>query len=131
MKERFLNVLKWFFIILGVLFLFQMLILSGIFIGFNSIKEPDIKIKPSDMKLKEIQPVVDYAEKYRSENNSYPDKIDIKIKHGTYKYETSNNSNCYKIEHIYKDIKKEYECCTLNSENSNSKSESFSQTTIK
>ena len=40
MKERFLNFIKWFFIVLGVLFLMQLLILSGIFIGFNTIKEP-------------------------------------------------------------------------------------------
>ena len=46
--------------------------------------------------LKEIQSIVDYAEKYRSENNKYPDSVDIKIKKGEYNYETSNNSNCYK-----------------------------------
>ena len=36
MKERFLNVLKWFFIILGVLFLMQILLVAGAFIGLSS-----------------------------------------------------------------------------------------------
>ena len=128
MKERFLNVLKWFFIILGVLFLIQMLILSGIFIGFNTIKEADIK--PVDIKLKEIQPIVDYAENYRNEHKKYPDTVDVKIKRGEYKYETSNNAKCYEIEYTDKKVKKEYGCCRENNDYSNSKSESFSQTTI-
>ena len=129
MKERFLNIVKWFFIILGVLFLLQLLLLSGIFIGFNSIKEPDIKIKPVNANSKEIQPVVDYVEKYRTENNKYPDNVDVKIKKGEYKYETSNNSNCYKIIYTNKKTEKTYSCCTINSENSNSREESFSEIT--
>lgn len=128
MKERFLNFIKWFFIILGVLFLIQLLLLSGIFIGFNSVKEPDIKVKPHNSNLKEIKPIIDYVEKYRSENNKYPDSVDIKIKKGEYRYETSNNSNCYKVVFENKKNKKEYSCCTLNSENSNSKSESYFET---
>ena len=126
MKERFLNFLKWFFIVLGVLFAIQLLILSGIFIGFNSIKEPEIKIE-NNKSLKELQPIIDYAEKYRSENNRYPDNIDIKIKKGEYKYSTSNNSNCYQLIYDYKKVHKDYGCCTMNSENSNSKSESYSE----
>jgi len=129
MKERFLNVLKWFFITLGILFLIQLLLLSGIFIGFHSIKDSDINIKPVNANLKEIQPIVDYAEKYRLENNKYPDKVDIKIKKGEYKYEASNNFDCYKITYTNKKTQKTYNCCTINNENSNSKTESFSEIT--
>lgn len=132
MKERFLNFLKWFFIVLGVLFFIQLLLLSGIFICFSAIKEPDIKsfeIKPVNIKAKEIQPIIDYAEKFRSENNKYPDSVDIQIKKGEYEYSTSNNSDCYKI--IYKNKKSEntYERCTMGSENSSSKSESYLEVT--
>ncbi len=129
MKERFLNFLKWFFIVLGILFAIQLLLLSGIFIGFNSIKEPDLKIKTNNANLKELQPIIDYAEKYRQENNKYPDSIDIKLKKGEYKYSTKNNSNCYEIQFNYKNKEKNYGCCTMNSENSNSKSESYSEIT--
>ncbi len=127
MKERFLNFIKWFFIILGILFLIQLLIMSGIFIGFNSIKETEIK--PANANLKEIRPIINYVEDYREKNNKYPDSVDIKLKHGEYTYETGNNSNCYKI--IYNNIKtkKEYGSCTINSENSNSKTETYSETT--
>ena len=125
MKNKFLNFIKWFFIILGVLFFIQLLILSGIFIGFSSIKEPNIKVENAN--LKEFQPIIDYVEKYRQENNKYPENVDIKVKKGEYKYSVSNNSNCYKIMFSLKNIEKNYECCTLNSENSNSKSESYSE----
>ena len=127
MKERFLNFIKWFFIILGILFLIQLLILSGIFIGFSTIKEPDVKVE--NVNLKEIQPIVDYADKYRKENNKYPENVDVKIKKGEYKYSTSNNSNCYQITYTHKNTTKEYSCCMTSSENSNSKSESYSEVT--
>jgi len=130
MKERVLNFLKWFFIVLGILFFIQLILLSGIFIGFSKIKEPDFKdIKVENANLKELQPIIDYAEKYRNENNKYPESVDIKIKKGEYKYSTSDNSNCYKIIFENKKIKKEYNCCTLNSENSNSRQESYSEVT--
>ena len=128
MKERALNFLKWFFIVLGVLFFIQLILLSGIFIGFNSIKEPNFKdIKVENTNLKELQPVIDYAEKIRAENNKYPENVDIKLKKGEYSYETSNNSNCFKVIYTNKKNEKTYECCTINSENSNSKSESYSE----
>ena len=130
MKERFLNFLKWFFIILGVLFFIMLLLLSGIFIGFNSVKEPNFNdIKLENANLKEIQPVIDYAEKYRSENNKYPSEVSIKLKKGEYKYSVKNDSNCFEVEYNYKKIQKNYGCCKMNSENSNSKEESYSQIT--
>ena len=127
MKERFLNFLKWLFIVLGILFLIQLLILSGIFIGFNSFKESGFKVENANKK--EIQPIIDYVEKYRAENNKYPDSVDVKIKKGEYEYSTSNNSDCYKITFKNKKFEKEYNCCTINTENSNSKSESYSEIT--
>ena len=127
MKERFLSFIKWFFIVLGVLFLIQLLILSGIFIGFNTVKESDIK--PTSPNLKELQPIIDYVDKYKKENNKYPSAVDVKLKKGEYEYTTSNDSNCYKITYKYKKTTKEYNCCTINSENTNSKSESYSEFT--
>ena len=106
-----------------------MLILSGIFICFNSVKEPDIKINEPNIKLKEIQPVLDFAEKYRAENNKYPDSVDIKLKRGEYKYKATDNSNCFEIEYTYKNTQKNYGCCKLNTKDSNSKSETYSQIT--
>ncbi|MBR2068271.1 MAG: hypothetical protein IJ877_00780 [Candidatus Gastranaerophilales bacterium] len=129
MKNRFLNFVKWFFIVLGVLFLFEMLILSGIFMGFNSIKETEFKPASNMAKLKEIRPVIDYAEKYKTENNSYPKSVDVKLKNGEYTYETMNNSNCFKIIYKNKNVQKDYSKCSINTENSNSATESYSEIT--
>ena len=73
MKERFLNVLKWFFIVLGVLFFVQILLVLGVIIGFMGVEklnfEPDFnKSNLQGMqapKVKDFQPIINYAEKYQ------------------------------------------------------------------
>ncbi len=130
MKERFLNFFKWFFIVLGVLFFIQLVIVSGLFVAFSSIKEPDfssIDIKQENINIKEIQPVIDFVNKYREENNKYPDKVDVKIKKGEYTYKTTNNSNCYEINYEYKKVNKNYGACTMSSNNSYSSSQTYSE----
>ena len=127
MKAKLFNVLKWFFIILGVLFL-SLIVLSFTFVaGIANIS--NIKAPTFDTKLKEIMPIVEYVENYFEENNKYPDKIEnVKIKKDiTYKYETSNNNTCYTIKAKLKKEKltKEYQHCSINSKNGVSNSESY------
>lgn len=130
MKQRFLNVLKCFFIILGILFLFQILVAIGAFIGFNKIAKADFGIvSKSSKNISKIQPIIDYVEKYRNENGKYPLELkDIKIKKGlNYKYETSNNQGCYSItfDTAKEKITRQYQHCAITSQNSNSTSESY------
>ena len=130
MKQRFLNVLKWFFIILGILFLFQILITIGMFIGFNKFTKADLGVvSKSSKNISQIQPVIDYVENYKKENGKYPIKLEnIKVKKGlNFKYETSNNQNCYSITFdISKEkVTRQYQYCAMSSDNSNSTSESY------
>ena len=75
MKERFLNVIKWFFIVLGVLFLMQLLIVIGAFIGFSNFAKADINtFNNTNSKIKDIQPIINYVEDYRIKNGKYPEK---------------------------------------------------------
>ena len=56
MKERLLNVLKIFFIVLGVLFLLQILIGFGIVLGFVGFANADFDyVKVDNKKLKNLQ----------------------------------------------------------------------------
>ncbi len=129
MKDRMLNFLKWFFIVLGILFLFQILILLGVFISFNSLTKINFKpieIKQSNIQTKEIQPIIEYVENYRKENNKYPDSVDIQIKKGEYNYKTTENSNCYEINYQYKNKKENFGACTMNSNNSSAISKVYS-----
>ena len=84
MKERLLNVLKVFFIVLGVLFLLQILIGFGIVLGFVGFANVDFNyIEHDNKKLKQIKPIIKYVEDYKIQNGVYPEKIEgVKIKKG-------------------------------------------------
>lgn len=142
MKERLLKVLKWFFIILGIIFFIQILIVLFISIGFaattkiSSISFKDLSSSKNN--LKQIQPIINYAEDYYLKNNKYPDKIDetIKVKKNlNYKYEVSKNNVCYTITVYPEDVKdrhtlvaekiKQYQHCKSNSSGASSSSESY------
>ncbi len=130
MKERFLNVLKWFFIIMGVLFLMQMLLIAGAFIGLSSFAKTDINtIGSKSPKIKDIQPIINYVEEYQLKNGKYPEKVEnVKVKKGlNYKYEISKNANCYTIttKKEKDNMQSQYQHCKVSSENSNSSSESY------
>ena len=134
MKERFLNVLKWFFIILGIIFFIQILLAVLFFICFSMQTKINFNkigdFSPSKNNFKQIQPVINYVEDYQAKNNKYPDKIenDFKInKKLDYKYESSKNGNCYTITvNSSKDNKtKQYQHCKVSSDNSSSSSESY------
>ncbi len=130
MKERFLNVLKWFFIILGVLFLMQILLVAGAFIGLSSFAKADINtIGSKSPKIKDIQPIINYVEDYQMQNGRYPEKVEkVKVKKGLdYKYEISKNANCYTIttKKEKENLTSQYQHCKVSSENSNSSSESY------
>ena len=130
MKERFLNVLKWFFIILGVLFLMQILLVAGAFIGLSSFAKADINtIGSKSPKIKDIQPIINYVEDYQMQNGRYPEKVEkVKVKKGLdYKYEISSNADWYKIKtkKEKENLTSQYQHCKVSSENSNSSSESY------
>lgn len=131
MKSRLLNVLKVFFIILGVLFLLQVLIGLGIIFGFVGFANYDFNyIKVDNKKLKQIQPIIKYVEDYKIQNGKYPEKIEnVKIKKDLkYEYSTTNDKNCYTIKATLKnDIVQEYQRCSIDTTNSSSKSESYAE----
>ncbi len=129
MKERLLNVLKVFFIILGVLFLLQIIIGLGIVLGFVGFANADFNyIKVDNKKLKQIQPIIKYLEDYKIQNGVYPDKIEgVKLKKGLeYNYSITKDKNCYTIKAGLKDnIIQEYQRCSIDTTNSSSNSESY------
>ena len=129
MKERLTNVIKWFLMILGGLFLLQLLIGFGIILGFAGFASADLDFLNKDKKLKPVQPIIKYVEDYRQKNGKYPEKIEgIKLKKDLeYKYETTKDGNCYTITIKTKkdNLKKQYQYCMLDDENASSKSESY------
>lgn len=138
MKKRFINVIKWFFIILGVLFFIQLLLLIGALKGAASFADASINVnndKSSSLKLKPLQPIIKYAEDYQAKNGKYPEKIEnVKINPNLYfKYEPSKDFNCYTITSKEKNgnLTKQYQHCLIKSEHSSSTSESFVEYTSK
>ena len=129
MKERLTNVIKWFLMILGALFLIQILLVVGAILGVVGFANADLDFLNTDKKLKPAEPIIKYVEDYRTKNGKYPDKLEgIKLKKGLeYKYETTKDGNCYTITIKSKDenLKKQYQYCMLDSENASSKSESY------
>ena len=94
MKERLINVIKWFFIILGVLFLFQLLIGFGLFLGIMGFVDDGIGLINYDKRIKPMQSTIKYIEDYRVQNGKYPQNLDgAKLKKNLdYKYETTKDS---------------------------------------
>ena len=129
MKERLTNVIKWFLMILGGLFLIQLLIGFGVVLGLVGFANADLDFLNTDKKLKPAEPIIKYVEDYRQKNGKYPDKVEgIKLKkHLEYKYETTKDGNCYTITIKSKkdNLKKQYQYCMLDNENASSKSESY------
>lgn len=143
MKERFLQVLKWFFIILGVIFFLQFLLIIGAILGIAGFANYDIK--PFEAKNNNIKPfnnIVKYLDEYKEENGEYPSDIkDIEDsdilkeinnnKNYDFEYKTSNDDNCYTItakpkEKSKKNLTtKEYGKCSSKTNGANSHSESY------
>ena len=129
MKKRLTNVIKWLLMVLGALFLLQLILVFGAVLGITSFANADLNFINSDKKLKPVEPIIKYVEDYRTQNGKYPDKIQgVKLKKNLeYKYETTKDGNCYTITIKSKkdNLKKQYQYCSLDSENSSSKSESY------
>ena len=129
MKKRLTNVIKWFLMILGVLFLLLLIIGLGVILGFTGFANADLDFLNTDQKLKPVDPIIKYVEEYKEENGKYPEKVEgIKLKKDLeYKYETTKDGNCYTITIKSKkdNIKRQYQYCSMDSENSSSKSESY------
>ena len=135
MKDRFLKVLKIFLMILGAIFLIQLLLLVGAIAGIVGFAKADFNFLDLDIdenkNLKPVMPIIEYVENYRKENGIYPSNIkDVKMKKNPnlyYNYETSNNDNCYTITIKSKNDKmiKKYQNCAVDDENSTSKSRSY------
>lgn len=132
MKERFLNVVKWFLIILGILFLLQSLIIIGAILGlvsFANFGSSGFDFKKPKNDIKEMAPIIKYVDKYFEENGQYPKNIDeVKLnKKYDFKYELSKDENCYSIEAKSKksDEIKQYQECSTKSDDSSSYSQVY------
>lgn len=130
MKQRLMNVLKWLLVAFGILFLIQLLIVIGVILGIKGFSNLDYSInKHSNKNLKPIQPIINYAQDYRLKHGKYPDTIEgIRIKPDLYfKYETSSNNACFSVTTKSKkdNLTRQYQRCSINSDNSNSSSESY------
>lgn len=126
MKERLLNVLKWFLITLGILFLIQLLIVIGIIVGIRGFSS--INFNSNQTKnLKDIQPVINYVENYKQKHGEFPKTIEgVKVK-GEYKYELNKDGNCYTITKKSKkgDTTRQYQHCSVEQANSTTNSQSY------
>ena len=131
MKERLSNVLKWFLMLFGVLFIIQLLILFGAVLGLVSLANADFSFMPdktNNSKLKRIQPVIDFAQSYKDQNGVYPQNVDgVKVKKGTdYKYEVSEDQNCFTITEGGKNnVLKQYQRCSSDTAHTTSISENY------
>lgn len=129
MKKRLTNVIKWLLMILGILFLLQLILVFGAVLGITSFANADLDFLNTDKKLKPVEPIIKYVEEYKAQNGKYPTNIEgIKLKKNLeYKYEINKDANCYTITIKSKkdNLKKQYQYCSLDSENSSSKSESY------
>ncbi len=129
MKERFLTVLKWFFIVLGVIFFIQILLVLGALLGILAFANTTFKMPENVNKMKDIKPIIKYVQDYQKETGKYPKTVDgIKLKKGlVYQYEPSKDFNCYTITlKSQKDnLTKQYQQCMVKTDNSNSSSESY------
>lgn len=127
MQERLRNVIKWFFIILGILFLIQMFILSGILIGFKTADKSSLSFGGNTPK--EMKEVVKYISEYRNEHSKFPDNLEgFKGKRGfDYSYKLSDKNNCYTVTITGKDSVKSYKYCIYTDKNENASTQSYSE----
>ena len=143
MKDRFLQVLKWFFIVLGVIFFFQILLILGAIIGITGFANYDIKPFETKSNIKPFENLVKYLDDYKQANGQYPEDIkdiDDSVvlkeindnKNYDFEYNTSDDENCYKIIAKPKEksrnknlTTKEYGRCSSKSSETNSQSESY------
>jgi len=132
MREKLNRALKIILMIFGVIFLIQILlfiIVTFSVFGFHSLKTPDFNVNTDKItsitKPKEIQSVINYIEEYKLENKKYPDEIDKKVDLKGYKYELSEDRNCYTLT-FKKDAQiKKYQHCSNLSNNFSSASDSY------
>ena len=128
MKERLLNVLKWFFIVLGVLYLIQVIFVSGALIGLIGLSKIDLNKFEKLSNKNSLNSIITHIEDYKTKNNKYPQNLDgAKLnKKSTYNYELSKDGTCYTIIETTKDnVVKEYKRCSSSTDNSNLSSESY------
>lgn len=133
MKERMLNVLKWFFIVLGVLFLFQLLIGFGLFLGIMGFVDDGIGFVNLDKKFKQAQKAIKYIEDYRVQNGKYPSNLEgAKLKKNIdYEYEATKDFNCYvlKFKSKKENLVKQYQRCYFESDGGMSNTQSYTEYT--
>ena len=131
MQERLLKVIKLFFISLGVIFLVILLLSFVAFFSLSKLPYEHNTLSNNAAKLKQIQPIIDYVEDYQNKNGKYPKALgEIKInKKIEYKYETSNDSNCYTITSSSKkhNSTQKYQRCLIKTDNYTSFSENYSE----
>ena len=127
MKERAKNFIKWFFIVLGVLFFIQLLILSGIIIGFKTVEKSDFSFNTPMPKV--MDDAIKYILEYKKENSKFPQDLDsFKTKKGyDYSYKLTDENNCFNLTISDKKSVKSYRYCSFSDENTSSNSQNYSE----
>lgn len=128
MKERLINVIKWFFIVLGVFYLIQVIFVSGAIVGLIGLAKIDLNKLENISNKHSLNSIVSYIEDYKTKNNTYPQNLEgVKLnKKYTYNYELSKEGNCYTISETGKNnIVREYRRCSSSTSNSNTNTQSY------
>lgn len=124
MKKRFINVVKWFFIVLGVMFLLQTVLILGTILGIVSFSKMDFNKFEDKNSYGDFQPIINFVDNYYKENKSLPKTIEnVKVKKNLkYTYEVDKKGECYSIKSKDEKNSKEYKNCMNSTENSSSNS---------
>lgn len=129
MFKRIINVFKWILIILGALFLTQIILTFLMVQTLITFPKNDTVSATAAKKPKEIQQVIDYVENYKKTYATYPnDLTGFKIKNGlNYQYTLSEDKTCYTvtIKSEKSDNAKQYSHCQKENDTEKTHSESY------
>ena len=132
MKEKFLKFIKWFFIVLGILFFILLILLSGIIIAFNRMGDFSIKTPKFENRFHgDMAKLIKYVKDYKEKNGNYPENIEgVNIKKDlNYEYKVFENGNCFSIDLNENNTQKQYKYCANGSDDSTFNGESYSEYT--
>ncbi len=132
MKERLINVLKWFLIILGVLFLLQFLLIIGAIIGITCLSKTNFEDYTPKANVKPFENIIKYLDEFYEDEGKYPDDISSvkKEKNYDFDYKVNSDKSCYTISakpnKKNKNIQtKRYQKCYAKTDNSMTTSQSY------
>jgi len=129
MNERLKNVLKWFFITLGVLFLIQFLLILGAVLGLTHFADFNFKGYEVKTNIKPFEKIIKHLDEYNEKNGKYPSDINSikKDKNYDFEYKTTKDNSCYTLKAVSKknSLTKEFNKCLIKSDGGVSQTQSF------